>query len=227
MKQSINKISAFAVNHFRYWWNRAGATLNRLRKSQHQLTSTTELNRYPELFREAAKNVKPHDHLRVLSFGCSTGEECFTLKKYFPNARIIGVDINAANLRKAKSRNTDPAIEFLLSTPANISSKGKYDAIFCMSVLCRWEDTKDLGNCEKIYPFRKFEDTISMLCNNLMAGGLIVIYNSNFRFEETEASENFETVVTPGIGDSGFVHKFDRNNNRVHDHHVASIFRKL
>jgi SAM-dependent methyltransferase len=223
----IKKITTFAANHLRYWQNRTGAKLNRLRKSQHQLTSTTEFDRYPELFQAVANNILSTAPIRILSFGCSTGEECFTLKRYFPHATILGVDINPSNLRKANTRNTDSSIIFKLSTPENISTPGSYDVIFCLSVLCRWEDTRDVENCGNIYPFQKFEETVIMLCDNLKSGGLLVIYNSNFRFEETSKAEGFQILRTPGIQDSGFVHKFDRHNNRVHQTHSACIFRKL
>jgi hypothetical protein len=221
------KISTFTRNKLRFWWNRSRATLNRLRTSQHQLTSTTEYDRYPALFGEVVRNITGRNEVKILSFGCSTGEECFTLRSYFPYARITGVDISHSNLRKAKSKNADPNIEFLLSTPENVSANGNYDVIFCLSVLCRWEDTKDLRNCERIYPFKKFEESVIDLCENLKPGGLLVIYNSNFRFEETSVANAFQILETPAIQDSGFVHKFDRNNNRVNSTHASCIYRKL
>ena len=58
----------------------------------HQIPNTTALNRYPEIFACAA-NAAP-DTRRILSFGCSTGEECVTLASYFPAAQIVGTDIN-------------------------------------------------------------------------------------------------------------------------------------
>ena len=34
------------------------------------------------------------EHPKILSFGCSTGEEVATLSKYIPHGSIVGVDIN-------------------------------------------------------------------------------------------------------------------------------------
>src|SRR5262249_37915409 len=62
----------------------------------HQAKSTTKLNRYPEIFAAATKAAP--SARKILSFGCSTGEECVTLANYFPTAQIIGADINVLNL---------------------------------------------------------------------------------------------------------------------------------
>jgi hypothetical protein len=193
---------------------------------QHQLTSTTSTDRYPELFAEAARASQESGPITILSYGCSTGEECFSLLNYFNHAKIIGVDINKRNLKKANKRNSYQEVKFLFSTDENIRAEGKYNLIFCLSVLCRWEDTKFLSNCEKVYPFSKFDATVSMLTEQLLPGGLFVLYNSNFCFEDTSAFRSFETVLTPTVKDSGFVYKFDRSNNRIHTKHVSCIYRK-
>lgn len=197
---------------------------------QHQLTSTTAVNRYPELFSEVQRifrssrnNLEPS----ILSFGCSTGEECFSLREYFKRAKIIGVDINNRNLRKANRKNGDDKIKFLFSSTENIEKEGKYDLIFCLSVLCRWEDTKNVTNCEKIYPFQKFEASVSELTSQLVVGGLLVVYNSNFRFEDTVVFDDFEIVETPSMKDSGFVNKFDSFNNLLTDRHKVCVYRKV
>ena len=100
------------------------------------------------------------------------------MKSYFPDSKIIGVDINKGNLRKAVSKSTSNDIQFLFSTPKTIGANGHYDLIFCLSVLCRWEDTKDLANCEKVYSFKKFTETVGFLAGQLLTGGLLIIYNS-------------------------------------------------
>ena len=104
--------------------NQGSLNFRRFIKDQHQLTSTTRSDRYPELFTEAKIAMmalkKPFS---ILSFGCSTGEECFTMKSYFPDSKIIGVDINRGNLRKATSRSTGNDIQFLFSTPKNDCGK--------------------------------------------------------------------------------------------------------
>ncbi|MBT1696490.1 methyltransferase domain-containing protein [Fulvivirgaceae bacterium PWU4] len=209
--------------------NRVKKFFRQFYADQHQLTSVTSADRYPELFEEAKKALKglPSDEIKLLSFGCSTGEECFSLRKYFPQGFIVGADINKSNLKKASDKNTDPWIKFILSNDANLAAEGKYHAIFCLSVLCRWEDTKDVENCEAIYPFEKFEKTVSSLTNLLAPNGILVIYNSNFRFEDSEISSQFEIVSTPSVKNSGFVHKFDASNRKVHQQHKHCIYRKV
>ncbi|MBX2947093.1 MAG: class I SAM-dependent methyltransferase [Cyclobacteriaceae bacterium] len=199
-----------------------------LHANQHQLTSTTSENRYPELFDEARKALVGHVAVgtKILSYGCSTGEECFSLRRYFPNSRIIGVDINKSNLRIAQSNNDDPNIEFFSSNETNIKTLGPYHAIFCLSVLCRWEDTKLLQNCANVYPFSKYEASIAFLASQIVEGGLLIIYNSNFRFEDTRVFGEFEIIDTPSVSDSGFVVKFDSFNNRVETLHRPCIYRK-
>src|SRR4051812_13585169 len=56
----------------------------------HQTTPYTEEDRYPELMGLAAK-LRPGAK-RILSFGCATGEELLTLRRYFPSAELVGAE---------------------------------------------------------------------------------------------------------------------------------------
>jgi chemotaxis methyl-accepting protein methylase len=228
MTDLVNKMRTVAHNYWQLWKSQLNKYYRRLYAQQHQLTSTTATDRYPELFTEAKEAQGNNKNIKILSFGCSTGEECFSLKKYFPGASIIGVDINRQNLKKAASKNIFKDVKFLNSTEENIKTEGNYDLIFCLSVLCRWEDTKYVDNCEKLYSFKKFESTLLMLTDNLLPNGLLVIYNSNFRFEDTSVffKSDFEIVPTPTVNDSGFVYKFDTDHNRITEPHGHCIYRK-
>lgn len=200
--------------------------LRRQYPDQHQLTSTTEMNRYPELFREARERWSG-DQPRLLSYGCSTGEECATLEKYFEPGLIVGADINEANLREARRKFSSPRLQFVPSDPAILMTYGPFDFVFALSVLCRWEDTRDVEDCTAIYSFEKFASATAFLDLLVAPGGLLVIYNSNFRFEDTATfSASYTIEETPAIADSGFVHKFDRNNRRIREVHRACIYRK-
>jgi trans-aconitate methyltransferase len=68
----------------------------------HQGPNRTALNRYPEVFAAPAPDAR-----RILSFGCSTGEECVTLAEYFPKAEIVGADINPVILLQARKHRSD------------------------------------------------------------------------------------------------------------------------
>lgn len=221
------KITGRAILDFRaYIQHRITVSLRKLVREQHQLTSVTATNRYPELFSEVRSIWKEKSTTSILSFGCSTGEECFSLISYFPKAKIVGADINNANLREARRKLRDENIEFVYSTPEAIAERGQYDIIFCLSVLCRWEETKDLENCAHVYSFEKFSNTVAMLSEQVKPGGLLVIFNSNFNFEETHSFKNFKILPTPEVLSSGFVHRFDSNNNRIKSVHKHCVYQK-
>jgi hypothetical protein len=226
---NIRSAISYLSNNLLLRWNKTLKLFRGFYEHQHQLTSTTSSNRYPELFSEVKRIY--HDRPSVqnevlLSFGCSTGEECFSLRQYFGVAKIIGMDINKINLLKARRANVDRGIVFMFSDKNNIIHQGPYDIIFCLSVLCRWNDTEFVDNCEDIYPFSKYEETVTLLTNNLKSEGLLVIYNSNFRFEESQVFSLFEIIQTPLLPDSGFVHKFNASNIKIRDAHRAVVYRK-
>jgi hypothetical protein len=211
-------------------WNRLRKIFGRFRKNRHQLTSTTSYGRYPELFTELKNNLRERlkqKNPAVLSYGCSTGEECFTLRSYLPEAFIVGTDISEFNLLQARSKNTDDRIEFVYSNEKNITASGPYDAICCLSVLCRWTDTEHVEDSSNIYPFARFDDAVSFLSEQVKPGGLLVIYNSNFRFEDSSVYKHFEAIDTPSLKDSGFVHKFNRNNKKIREPHRTVIYKKV
>jgi len=59
--------------------------------------STTRADRYPVIFRFVRDALGDAPSLRLLSFGCSSGEEVWTLRRYFAAAFIKGIDIDPAN----------------------------------------------------------------------------------------------------------------------------------
>src|SRR5277367_5474893 len=61
-------------------------------------------DRYPWLFGFAATRIGSRPDLRILSFGCSRGEEVFSLRKYFPSAAVKGIDINPRNIARCLAR---------------------------------------------------------------------------------------------------------------------------
>ncbi len=225
----LGSVTNYASNNLMLRWNKILKFFRGFYEHQHQLTSTTSENRYPELFSEVKKILHerpPAQNEILLSFGCSTGEECFSLRHYFSGAKIIGMDINKTNLLKAKRANTDSGIVFMFSDKNNIIDQGPYHIIFCLSVLCRWNDTESINNCGDIYPFSKFDETVTLLTNNLKNGGLLVIFNSNFRFEDSSVYHQFETIATPSVKNSGFVHKFNTSNIKIQETHKAIVYRK-
>lgn len=220
IKSSLTGRWLAAVNR----WQRFVRSLYR---DQHQLTSTTAANRYPELFAAVAA-LTSGSHPRVLSYGCSTGEECATLETRLDPKLLVGADINSANLKIARKKFSSPRLLFVPSEESHLRRHAPFDIIFALSVLCRWEETQDVEDSSDIYPFEKFESAVELLNHLLTPGGLLVMYNSNFRFEDSQtfAAFKYEVVPSPDVTDSGFVHKFDRRNKRVRETHRGCIYRK-
>ena len=160
---------------------------------------TTFVDRYPRIFTFVKDQLANATSPRLLSFGCSTGEEVFTLRRYFSNAEIVGIDINPrsiAHCRKQLLKQNDPRIRFELSNSPDTEPQAYYDAIFCMAVL-RHGDLGASGavNCEHLISFADFEKTVTALCRCLKPGGYLSIMHSNFRFSDTAVAQGFETVL--------------------------------
>jgi hypothetical protein len=168
----------------------------------HQLINFTKPNRYPHIFSKCAE-IKT-GKIKILSFGCSTGEECFSLREYFPLAEIEGVDINEKCLDIARSKNKDNNIIFNSAVTSN-----SFDWIFCMSVLCREIPDVKLDDCSRYYRFSQFENELDHLIDRLSPNGGIVIYNSNFKFCDTRFFSSFDVVPTNALYGSGWATKFD------------------
>src|SRR5262245_45714230 len=145
----------------------------------HQGPNRTALNRYPDVFAAAAAAAP--DARRILSFGCSSGEECVTLAEYFPKAEIVAADINPVILLQARKRRSD-RIRFVYASDRILSGLGGFDAIFCMAVL------RSAGH----YPFEIYEERALFLETLLLPGGLLVIHNSPYRFGDTARKYSFD-----------------------------------
>ena len=59
-------------------------------------------NRYPELFAALADRLRGIERPRVLSFGCSDGAELRSLRRYLPDADLIGIPFRIVTGRALK-----------------------------------------------------------------------------------------------------------------------------
>jgi hypothetical protein len=144
------------------------------RESVHQTTSLTWMDRYPEIFSTCRAYFTDRKNLTLLSFGCSTGEEVITLRKYFPLAIITGAEINRRSLAMCRNHEIDDRIAFIYSDRIKIALRGPFDAIFCMAVLQRTPHTiidQGITNLGHIYPFEKFDRQVTELDALLKKGG--------------------------------------------------------
>lgn len=147
----------------------------------HQPAHSTKLDKYPELFRKAVSLTK-ETPLKILSFGCSSGEECHTLRKYFPDTEIVGAEIDRLLVNQCKVCNTDPSVQFVHSRFDLLKKFAPYDMIFALSVFVRDVKHPDLY---PLYLFSYFEDQIEQFDQLLSPGGMIVICNSQHDLKKT------------------------------------------
>jgi hypothetical protein len=166
-------------------------------KNVHQTTPLTFMNRYPTIFSACRDYFDSNQDLKILSYGCSTGEEVLTLRRYFPNAQIIGADINKRSLNKCKSLPVDNKISFIYSTPSQLQKYGPYDAIFCMAVLQRKPhdiEAKGFSSLKKIYPFGKFEQQIIELDKLVNPQGLLVLHFTQYSLLDTRVASKYKSL---------------------------------
>ncbi len=189
--------------------------------SSIQVRGNTEMDRYPEVFSKVSGLLKHHEKvLNILSFGCSSGEEVFTLaNKYFPDPskrRITGLEVDPQRLALARKNNPDPeTINFDTGSNETLSRYGPYDIIFAMSVLCSWPDSHGKDDISPYFSFSLFEELVTQLDSHLLSGGYFVIANASFRFTDTEISKRYSSMAIQNDESSCFVTKFDRNNRTL------------
>ncbi len=179
----------------RAWWLRVRQPHNLF-----QPGNDTGSDRYPELFALLRARLGDGPGVRLLSFGCSTGEEVFTLRRYFAEARLTGIDISRGNIaecRRRQRRSGDDRMAFVRAGTAEHEPVDTYDAVLAMAVFRHG----DLGNgppasCADRITFEAFDATVARLADSLRVGGLLVIEHSNFRFCDTRVSERFAVVAT-------------------------------
>ena len=183
--------------------------------------NTTRENRYPRLFAFLRQALAGRGELRILSFGCATGEEVFTLRGYFPQAVIKGIDINPANIATAEARLArapDPGLGFACGASAADEPAEAYDMILCLAVL---RDGRLGGRvpprCDHRIRFADFERMVAEFAAALKPGGLLAIRFSNFRFGDTASAPAFRTVLSLPLSETAArdTPLYDRDNRLI------------
>jgi hypothetical protein len=187
----------------------------------HQTTPQTAEDRYPELFDFVARLFPSAG--RLLSFGCSTGEELAALRQRFPEADIVGAEINSRSRQIATRRFAgDPRVKVV---PPNAIG-GDFDIVLAMAVFQR-EPVKiaemDVLDLTPFYPFARFDSAVADLTGWLRPGGLLCVANAHYRVEDSRAAGQLEPV--PGMPSySGDL--FGPDGTRLRSGRAASLFRK-
>lgn len=197
-------------------WNSLYRKVRRPVPGEFQPYDYTLPDRYPWLFAFAATHIRSRPELRILSFGCSRGEEVFSLRKYFASAAIKGIDINPRNIARclARARVEDSAnVNFEIAATTHGEPTRFYDAIFCLAVLCNGDlTTSGAQRSDPLLRFEQFERTVVDFARCLKPGGLLVLHATNFRFCDTAAAAEFDVVYEVDAKHLAPDVLFDRNN---------------
>jgi SAM-dependent methyltransferase len=155
-----------------------------------QPSGMTKEERYPKIYDSAAK-MKPKAK-RVLSFGCSTGEEAFALAKRFPNAeQVVGVDLDINRIRDARKASKEKNV-FFYDTAAGL---GQFDVVTALNVFfC----------LEKPIPKDIWTKTLEEVASYVTPGGILMIFKSDY-----DPAEFLGDGWKP---ENVWVHKHNRNN---------------
>jgi hypothetical protein len=130
-----------------------------------QPSHMTKEERFPQIF-DNAKKLQPTTK-RLLSFGCSTGEECQALAKRFPNAEIIGYDIDSYTVQSARKKNKNEKIFF----HDELGGTGMYDLVTALMVFFCMEEP---------IPKDRFVSCLKKIDSHLNPGGVLMIYTSDY-----------------------------------------------
>lgn len=187
----------------------------------HQTTTFTGEDRYPALFDLAAK-LAP-EAKRILSFGCSTGEELSALRRRFPDAEIVGAEINARARRIATRR---VAADRRITVVRPQFLQGQYDLVFALAVLQREPHriaAMEVEDLSSHYPFRRFDNAVRQLAGMLRDGGLLCVANAHYRIEDSSMAPELTPIAGAPIAEEWL---FARDGRRLGDARASTMFRK-
>jgi len=162
--------------------------------------ATTAFNRHPKLFAWLAAALRRNPAPRILSFGCSTGEEVLTLRAHFRGATIRGLDVHPLNIQVCERRlraAPDAGLSYRLAGHADDEPAEHYDLILAMSVFRHGGlETTRLPRCDALIRFADVERVLGGLARCLRPGGLLVLTRSNFHLADTRFGHQFEPLLT-------------------------------
>lgn len=175
---------------------------------QIQVRNDTQLFRESDVLRIAQfrllNNGRP---LRILSFGCSIGDELVTLRLSFPTAEIVGCDINDRVLEIAQ-RTVGQVATIVKSDRKTLEDLGPYDLICAFAVLCKNPMPEDFL---QQFPATRFDDMVGFLDSMLLPGGLLAITNSSYRFRDSPVFTGYNPIRSSSIWRCGGIHVMARD----------------
>jgi SAM-dependent methyltransferase len=198
-----------------------------------QPSNLSRQDRYPGIFAALARQLEGVTEPRILSFGCATGDEVFTLQKLFPAARITGIDINPRNIAMAQSRlahmGAIEGIRFVCAGSAVDEADESFDAVLALAVLRHGDlQAQRPDSCAAILPFDQVERAVAGLARCARPGGFLAIWNCHFRFCDMASAATFETVWSDPQGARANSPLYGVDNRRLAEPgYAAALFRKI
>lgn len=194
---------------------------------QQQVTTYTEADRYPLLFASVRAVLPTDTPAKILSYGCSTGEEVSSLRRVFPEAELVGTDINPAALKQAERLHGGERIRYVPSRHPSLRDMGPFDAVFCMAVLQRFPSIMgSLENLSDLYPFEQFSAEVERLHELVKVGGLLVLHLTSYRFADLPLADRYEAVPAE-IDRPWNPVSFEPDGTRVRRGYTDVVFRRL
>ena len=202
------------------------------RDTLFQDDGTTGLDRYPTIFAFVREVLGDGEALRLLSFGCATGEEVVSLRRHFPQARLLGIDINPRHIAIAQARPDladDSRVTLRQAGSLRDEPDGAFDVIFCLAVLRR--GILNVGRRERCDPHLRFADfdrQVAEFARCLRPGGLLAVRNSNFRLKDASAAGHFEVALRLRLAPDATTPLFGPDNRRLADQAYGEVvFRRV
>ena len=198
------------------------------KKDYHQKSTYTELDRYPDLFAICQEYFKEKQGVRVLSFGCSSGEEIFTLKKVLSYGFMMGIDINEFVLKNARQINIDDKIVFANFSSEVFEKETGFDLILCCAVFQDVRNRTNFDNSRTKYLFKDFEESVLNLDGKLKPKGLILFDHCDFSFEDVSVRGKYIPLNVEGNENFRNRPFYNSMNMKVSDSHSNTrVYMKL
>jgi len=178
--------------------------------------TNTKYNRYPQLFGNMyyLRKMFIGSSAKILSFGCSTGEEMLSIRDYFSDDHIFGCDINLDAVEEAKRKTQKfDRMQVFNSTNENLEEHAPYNMIFANSVLCI--NNHNGSKLKNDFPFKQFELIINQLANLLTDNGILALFNTSYFPSQSESFSELVTPIRSHFITPGYVPKFDKDANLI------------
>jgi SAM-dependent methyltransferase len=233
----LRKVPGFPVARFFYHLARGTETRNAALiqlfppAGIFQPYTSTSCDRYPGIFDFLREQIQDAPETRILSFGCSTGEEVFSLRRYFPASTLIGIDINRFNIavcQRRLRRLKDAGIRFFQADSTADEASASFDAILAMAVFRhgKLNLSPPPQACDHEIHFADFESAVTDFNRCLKPNGFLVIHNAMFRFSDAAVSRLYLPIPREGHCIEGPLYDC-KNRLLTEQRYPFVIFRKL